>query len=114
MWRTALLWFVASGIWVGGLSNALPALCWRLASERTGRRPGSGHGVARNRSEASTPSSGLPAVAHHDVQFAEEDDMFIIGIGPHKGSHTALFTWLRNSIEAPRRISSQRTIISGR
>jgi hypothetical protein len=37
------------------------------AFERTGRLPGSGHCVARNRSEASTPSLGLPAVARHDV-----------------------------------------------
>src|SRR5262245_33415771 len=56
-----------------------------LACERPGRRPGAGHGVARNRIGIST-SSGLPAVAlHHD----EEVVMFVIGIDPHRGSHSA-------------------------
>jgi hypothetical protein len=38
----------------GGLSNALPTPVRCLAFQRTGRLPRSGHGVARNRSEAST------------------------------------------------------------
>jgi hypothetical protein len=53
---------------VCGLSNALPAPPVRcLASERTGRLPRSGHGRGSKQERASTPSSGLPAVARHDV-----------------------------------------------
>jgi hypothetical protein len=41
--------------------------------------------VARNRN--GIPASGLPAAAFHS--FCEEVFVFIIGIDPHKGSHTA-------------------------
>jgi hypothetical protein len=44
--------------------------------------------MARNRSEHSTLSSGLPAVAP-TTSSTEEETMFVVGIDPHRGSHTA-------------------------
>jgi hypothetical protein len=77
---------VASEGLAGGLNNALPpslvglrAKCPRVGfSLRRGSKEGSNH-----------PSSGLPAVASHDGQPGGGHVMFVIGIDPHKGSHTA-------------------------
>jgi transposase len=64
----------------------MPCHRW-LVFERTDHLPGLGCGVARNRIEHST-SSGLPAAAFHWA-IIEEVQVFVIGIDPHKGSHSA-------------------------
>ena len=52
MWCTALRWFVASGIrWV---VSRMPCRCIGVGFRANRPPAGSGHGVARNRSEAST------------------------------------------------------------
>jgi hypothetical protein len=71
---------------VGGLQNALPPI-W-LALERSGHLPGLGCGVARNRTEHSI-SSGLPAAAFPSGNRLRRLVVFVIGIDPHKGSHSA-------------------------
>ncbi len=70
----------------GGRSRECPAAGW-LASERSW--PLAGFSLRRGSKEArAPPSSGLPAVASPRDSH-EEDIVFIIGIDPHKGSHTA-------------------------
>jgi transposase len=66
-----------------GLENALPPLGWLLSDEAVCRFPCCG--VARNRN--GIPASGVPAAAF--LFLSEEGFVFIIGIDPHKGSHTA-------------------------
>jgi transposase len=78
---------VASVSSAGGLKNALPTGCW-LALERSGRWPGSCCGVARNRREQSTLIRSARRGSNHWLSH-EEGFVFIIGIDPHKGSHTA-------------------------
>jgi transposase len=65
----------------------MPCHRW-LAFERSDHLPGLGCGVARNRTEHSI-SSGLPAAAFPLGNRVEEVQVFVIGIDPHKGSHTA-------------------------
>jgi hypothetical protein len=57
--------------------------CW-LASERSGRSPGSRCGVARNRREQPTLIRSARR-GIHDWHSHEEGFVFIIGIDPHKG-----------------------------
>src|SRR5258708_17497828 len=66
-----------------GLENALPLSGWLPSDEAVCRFPCCG--VARNRN--GIPASGVPAAAFHFR--GEEAFVFIIGIDPHKGSHTA-------------------------
>src|SRR3954447_3814893 len=65
----------------------MPCHRW-LASERSDHLPGLGCGVARNRTEHSI-SSGLPAAAFTSGNHLRRFSVFVIGIDPHKGSHSA-------------------------
>src|SRR3954464_6178399 len=65
----------------------MPCHRW-LASERSDHLPGLGCGVARNRTEHSI-SSGLPAAAFPLGNRLRRFSVFVIGIDPHKGSHSA-------------------------
>src|SRR5689334_11394907 len=65
----------------------MPCHRW-LVSERSDHLPGLGCGVARNRTEHSI-SSGLPAAAFSSGNRTRRSVMFVIGIDPHKGSHSA-------------------------
>jgi hypothetical protein len=78
---------VASESSAGGLKNALPTGWW-LALERSGRASGSRCGVARNRREQIDSHQECPSWHHHWLSH-EEGFVFIIGIDPDKGSHTA-------------------------
>ena len=80
-WRCS----VASGVW-SGVSLECPAAV-RLASERSDRSARSCRGVARKRNGIDHVS-GVPAAANPTTR--EEHIMFMIGIDPHKGSHTAV------------------------
>ena len=65
----------------------MPCHGW-LAFERSDHLSGLGCGVARNRTEHSI-SSGLPAAAFPLGNQSRRFRVFVIGIDPHKGSHTA-------------------------
>src|SRR4051794_28660391 len=65
----------------------MPCHRW-LAFERSDHLPGLGCGVARNRTEHSI-SSGLPAAAFPLGNRLRRFSVFVIGIDPHKGSHSA-------------------------
>ncbi|MDQ1385645.1 MAG: Transposase, partial [Actinomycetota bacterium] len=65
------------------LESALPLSGWLLSDETVCRFPCCG--VAPNRN--GIPASGVPAAAFQ--LRGEETFVFIIGIDPHKGSHTA-------------------------
>jgi hypothetical protein len=84
--RTELRVVVAS-VSSAGLKDALPTGRW-LAFERSGRPSGSRCGVARNRREQSTLIRSARRGINHWLSH-EEGFVFIIGIDPHKGSHTA-------------------------
>src|SRR5436190_23923396 len=71
----------------GGWSRECPATVRGWLSSDQCRPPVLGRGVARNRN--GTPSSGLPAVAYPIGESSRRFGMFIIGIDPHKASHTA-------------------------
>jgi transposase len=62
----------------------------RLAFERQGRPPESGRGVARNGIEGSEHTSHqvCPPWQHHWLR-QRRNNVFVIGIDPHRGSHTA-------------------------
>src|SRR3954470_9774302 len=77
--------FVAFGVW-SGVSLECPVTVW-LLSERSDQPGRSSRGVARKRND-NNHISGVPTVANpHST--ALEHAMFMIGINPHKGSHTA-------------------------
>src|SRR5215211_3769219 len=80
-----LRWFVASWVW-SGVSLECPVTV-RLTSERSDCPAGSSHGVARKRNGIN-PISGVPAVANSTTTRGSTS-MFMIGVDPHKGSHTA-------------------------
>jgi hypothetical protein len=79
---------VASRGPVGGLQNALlPVIGW-LPSEQTACRI-SAAAWLENRTEHSI-SSGLPAAAFPSGNQSRRFRVFVIGIDPHKGSHSAV------------------------
>ena len=57
------------------------------------------------------PGSRCPSAAPKKIASSALD---AVNPASQNGFHTGLSMWLRNSIEMPRRISSQSTIISGR
>ena len=65
----------------------MPSGC--LASERSGRPLGSGRGVARNGSDGRRTPLIRSARRGVTSGSAEEEKVFVIGIDPHRGSHTA-------------------------
>src|SRR5690242_1539823 len=77
----------------GSLSACRPAC---LAYERRACLPGPRRGVAqkrRERSEHHFLELGVPATDFPDAAFTEEVDVMaavMIGVDPHKGSHTAV------------------------
>src|SRR6266540_4481292 len=73
---------------LGRLALELPAARWSgWLSNEGARRSGSGYGVARKRRAA--PLSGVPVVTFARV-YEEDFMMVIIGIDPHKATHTAV------------------------
>ena len=76
---------VASGVW-SGVSRECPAAV-RLASERSDHPARSCRGVARKRNGIDTYQVCPP---RRTQPRDREHNMFIIGIDPHKGSHTAV------------------------
>ena len=82
--RALRVLLVASRGPVGGLQNALPPLVGFRANDRPS---GLGCGVARNRNEHHPLQDCPPRRSHRSVM--RRSVMFVIGIDPHKGSHTA-------------------------
>ena len=85
MERKTLRRFVALRVWPG-VSLECPVTV-RLTSERSDCPARSSHGVARKRNGIN-PISGVPTVANPTTR-RWNNIMFMIGIDPHKGSHTA-------------------------
>ena len=79
----ALRWFVASRVPAGGLENALPPSGWLSSDEAILPVPVLWRGSKQERHpRIRSARRGVPLLI-------EEDFVFIIGIDPHKGSHTA-------------------------
>src|SRR3954447_1090002 len=77
-----------------------------LASERSDHLPGLGCGVARNRTEHSI-SSGLPLRRSHRAT-KRRFEVFVIGIDPHKGSHSAAVLDAQEQLVGEVRVRAER------
>lgn len=90
---------------MGGLPNALPPeVGWLLFERATHRVPAM---AWLEKGKRIPPSSGVPAVVN-PLGTHQEVEMFVIGVDPHKGSHTAAVLDTDERIHAEVRVRADR------